>query len=129
MQVYPGNADPCLLLLLLSSCLPPDRMFVSTWDLVDGFLHLLFSPVVVYAYEAQCFKGCRAVREYMRSYANAWADMAICHRTLKDAVAGFLCMQTICYILKDALKRVLYWIYMFRPRMLRIGGIWLHSMY
>ena len=57
MQVCPGDAVPCLLLLLLLCCLLPDGKFTFTWDLAEGSLNHVFSPVAVYACDAQCCQG------------------------------------------------------------------------
>ena len=57
MQVCPGDASLCLLLLLLSCWSLLDGKFASTWDLVEGSLYLAFSLVAVYACNTQCCQG------------------------------------------------------------------------
>ena len=63
MQVCPGDAGPCLLLLLLLYWLLLDRKFTSTWDLVERSLYLGLSLVVVHAYDSQCCQGQRSCKE------------------------------------------------------------------
>ena len=76
MQVCLGDAGPCLLLLLCWFL--PDGKLASTWDLFEGSLCYMFSPVSVYA----CvIKEGGVVREYVCSCADTWADMAIYYST------------------------------------------------
>ena len=65
LQVCPGDAGTCLLLLLLLYWLFARRQFASTWDLVEGFFCHVSSPVAVYACDAQCCQGwgsCKVTR-------------------------------------------------------------------
>ena len=36
------------------------------------------------------------------------------YHMLKDAMSGFVCIQTVCYLLRDALPGVWTWLYMFQ---------------
>ena len=78
MQVCPGDAGPYLLVLLLLYWFFPDKKFASTWDLVEGSLHHVFSLVAVYACGPSVVKGGGVVREYVYSCADMWANMVIC---------------------------------------------------